>query len=326
MFDAKQVLPDNILARLTAIRVSDPGYAFRVAQERERRPLVGESGRLHILAADHPARGVTKVGDNALAMADRREYLARILRVLEAGGVDGVMATMDILEELLILDGIFREIGRSSPLARKLLIASLNRGGLAGSVWELDDPMTGPSPSSCVAWRLDGAKVLLRVSLDSADSLKTMLASAGAIRECNQVSLPMFLEPLPVVKSDSGWSVKKDATSIARLVGVASALGDSSRFLWLKLPYCKGFEQVARSTTLPILLLGGESAGDPAPFLMELESALGSGPNVLGALVGRNVLFPGSEDPLEMAKAVSAMIHHRVPADSMIPSFRLGRG
>jgi len=320
MFNASDLLPDAVMARLTATRIADPEYAFRAAQQRQRRDLLAPSGRLNILAADHPARGVIKVGNDPLAMADRRDYLARILRVLSEPGVDGVMATMDILEELLILDGILRDNGSASPLSQKLLIGSLNRGGLAGSAWELDDPVTGPSPATCAAWRLDGAKLLLRIAPEAPDSLKTMLASAHAICECNALRLPMFLEPLPVARSDSGWSVKKDPQSLARIAGVASALGDSSRYLWLKLPYCAGFETVARSTSLPILLLGGESAGNPAPFLTELASALRSGSNVRGALVGRNVLYPGDGDPLAMAHAVSGVVHQDWSVDRAIES------
>jgi len=121
-------------------------------------------------------------------------------------------------------------------LDNRLLIASLNRGGLVGSSWELDDPMTGATPASCHAWRLDGAKILLRVDETEPASLKTMLASAQAINECNALALPMFLEPLPVTKTDKGYVVVKTAVALARLAGVASALGDSSRYLWLKLP------------------------------------------------------------------------------------------
>jgi len=326
MFLAEDFLPGAVMARLTEIRVGDPEYAFRAAQERERRERIAPSGRLNILAADHPARGVTKVGENPLAMADRRDYLARILRVLSAEGVDGVMATMDVIEELLILDGILREDGRAPSLNRKLLIASLNRGGLAGSAWELDDPITGPLPATCAAWHLDGAKFLLRIASEEPDSLKTMLAAARAIRECNALRLPMFLEPLPAARTGSGWTVKKDRESLARIAGVASALGDSSRYLWLKLPYCAGFETVARSTSLPILLLGGESAGNPAPFLTELASALRSGPNVRGALVGRNVLYPGSGDPRAMARAVSGIVHQSWPVERAIQSLQTEAG
>jgi len=326
MFQAHELLSDAVMARLTEIRITDPEYALQAAAKRERRQLIAPAGRLNILAADHPARGVTKVGANPLAMADRRDYLARILRVLSASGVDGLMATMDIIEELLILDRILREDGAASPLSHKLLIGSLNRGGLAGSAWELDDPITGPSPATCADWHLDGAKLLLRIAAEEPDSLKTMLASAHAIRECNALRLPMFLEPLPVKRTDSGWSVQKDRESLARIAGVASALGDSSRYLWLKLPYCPGFETVARSTSLPILLLGGESAGNPAPFLNELASSLRCGPNVRGALVGRNVLYPGDEDPLAMARAVSGVVHQDWSVERAIESLRMDVG
>ena len=57
-----------------------------------------------------------------------------------------------------------------------------------------------------------------------------------------------------------------------------AALGDSARYLWLKLPYCENYELVANSTTLPILLLGGEPVGDATPFLRELAAGLKAGP------------------------------------------------
>lgn len=309
MFSSREFLPDVLLDRLTSTRVDDPEFSFRVATARIRRPQLAPTGKLNILAADHPARNVAQIGDDALAMADRRDYLARILRVLLSARVDGVMATMDILEDLLSVDGFLRAAGGAPLLDNKLLISSLNRGGLAGSSWELDDPMTGATPAVCQAWRLDGAKFLLRVDVKETASLRTILASVRAITECNALRLPVFLEPLPVVRSDKGYKVVKTAEALARLAGVASALGDSSRYLWLKLPYCDDYSTVARSTTLPILLLGGESAGDPAPFLRQLDSGMRAGANVRGALVGRNVLYPGTEDPLAMAEATGRIVH-----------------
>ena len=87
---------------------------------------------------------------------------------------------------------------------------------------------------------------------------------------------------------------------------------------------------MARATTLPILLLGGESAGDPSPFLRQLGSAMAAGPNVRGALVGRNVLYPGDEDPLAMAEAAGGIVHegwtrgHRLGIDGGKPRARHG--
>ena len=153
-----------------------------------------------------------------------------------------------------------------------------------------------------------------------------MLASTQAITEANELGLPTFLEPLPVTRSDKGVSVVKTRDALARIVGVASALGDSSNNLWLKLPHCDGYETVARATTLPILLLGGESAGDPTPFLRQLASALAAGPNVRGALVGRNVLYPGMEDPLAMAEAAGGIVHRGWTVQQALESMPASRG
>jgi hypothetical protein len=322
-FRPKDFLPASVLAQLTGIRVSDPDRSLRVAGARKRRARLTIDGKLNLLAADHPARRVLRVGDDPLAMADRHDYLARIVRVLQSDLVDGVLATMDILEDLLLLHDLSGKAGGPALLDDKVLVASLNRGGLLGAGWELDDPITGATPATCAAWGLDGAKMLLRLCDDDPGSLKTLLAAARAISELNALGLPMFLEPLPVVKSEQGFKVVKTGEALAKLAGVASALGDSSRYLWLKLPYCENYEMVTRATTLPILLLGGEAVGEATPFLREVAAGLAIGASVSGregrrllvtgpvrgALVGRNVLYPGAEDPLVVAEAVGGIVH-----------------
>lgn len=321
-FRADDFVSAASLAQLTDIRVNDPAYSYRAASSRERRRALTLDGKLNILAADHPARRVTGVGGDPLGMANRQDYLARIVRVLMGHAVDGVMATMDIIEDLLVLDELS---GRAGFLKDKLLIASLNRGGLAGSSWEMNDPMTGATPAACAEWKLDGAKILMRICDDEPDSLKTMVASAAAINELNRLHIPTFLEPLPVVKSEKAYKVIKTAEALAKIVGVASALGDSSHYLWLKLPYCEHYEVVARSTTLPILLLGGESVGDPTAFLREVAAGMSAGANVRGALVGRNVLYPGDDDPLAVAEAVGGIVHKGWSVEQAVESKARGR-
>jgi hypothetical protein len=303
---------------LTELRVSDPELPLRVARERKRREQLAPTGRLNILASDHPARRVTRVGDDPLRMADRHGYLARTLRVLQSDVVDGVLATMDIIEDLLVVHELLSRRGGPRFLDGKLLIASLNRAGLLGSSWEIDDPLSGPTPSSCVEWGLDGTKVLLRLCDSEPDSLKTLLATARAISQQNALRLPMFLESLPVEKVEGGYRVIKSAEELARTAGAAAALGDSSRYLWLKLPYCENYEMVARATTLPILLLGGEPVGDVRPFLRELAAGLKAGHNVRGALVGRNVLFPGGGDALAAAEAAGRIVHRGWTVDGAL--------
>jgi hypothetical protein len=326
MFRSEEFLPASVMARLTETRVQDPEYCWRAAQARHRRAKLAPEGKLNILAADHPARRATKVGNDPLAMANRRDLLARLLRVLMSPRVDGIMATMDLLEDLLAIDGFLRDAGGRPLLDDKVLLASLNRGGLAGASWEMDDPLTGPSPATCQAWKFDGTKLLLRIEDGDADSLKTILACVGAINEANALGLPTFLEPLPVTKAESGYTVVKSKEALAKIVGVASALGDTSRLMWLKLPYCESFEVVAGATTLPILILGGESAGDPTPFLRQLGSAMLAGPAVRGALVGRNVLYPGDDDPLAIGEAAGAIVHDGWAVDRALDSMAACRG
>ena len=324
-FLEREFLPASALAKITEVRVADPECTLRTARERKRRSKLTFDGKLNILAADHPARRVTKVGDDPIKMADRHGYLARILRVLQSDVIDGVMATMDVLEDLLILHHLILEADGPGLLDNKLLIASLNRGGLAGASWEMDDPITGASPALCASLNLDGGKLLMRLCDEETNSLNTMLYCSKAITEMNALGLPTFLEPLPVVKDNKNYKVIKTAEALAKIVGVASALGDSSHHLWLKLPYCENYSVVAGATTLPILLLGGESVGDATPLLREIAAGLAAGSNVRGALVGRNVLYPGAEDPLVVAQAAGSIIHDNSTVEHAMDAQSAGR-
>ena len=108
--------------------------AVAEAAARRRRPtsLLGPHGRLMMIAADHPARGALRAGDRALAMGDRADLLDRLCLALSRPGVNGVLGTPDMLEDLLLL----------GALDDKVVIGSMNRGGLAGTVFEIDDRFT----------------------------------------------------------------------------------------------------------------------------------------------------------------------------------------
>lgn len=317
-FDSEQFLPRSVVDRIVEVRIADPDCAFKASQRRKRRPSLAPTGRLNIIAADHTGRRATTVGDDLLKMANRRDLLARITRVLTADAADGLLATMDVLEELLILEHLIREAGGPSFLDGKLLIASFNRGGLAGTSWEFDDAWTGPDVPTCAAWNFDAAKALMRVLDDDPGSMKTISMCADAMRQLQERDVPMFLEPLPYERvAGGGARLLVEAEAIAKLVGVASALGNGSRRLWLKLPACARYEVVANSTTLPILILGGEIDGDRMGFFRQIADSLSAGANVRGTMIGRNVLYPPEGDPLAPALAVQAMVHEELPPESV---------
>ena len=93
-FQAAEVLPLALYERVIEIRVSDPNCSLREAQRRIRRPKLAPRSKLNIIAADHPARGVLSVSKEPIRMANRRDYLGRVLRVLSSDMIDGVMATI----------------------------------------------------------------------------------------------------------------------------------------------------------------------------------------------------------------------------------------
>ena len=308
-FNAADILPDSAYQAITDLRVCDPTAALWAGTERRRRAQLAPSGRLVLIAADHPARRVTAVGDAPLAMADRRDLLARIQAILREGLADGVMASMDVLEDLLLLHHMEMEAGGEGLLNDKVLVGSMNRGGLAATNWEMDDPVTGPSAEALARQGMDGGKLLLRLCPSDVGTLRTMEACAQAITELNFRRLACFLEPLAVRRSDGCFKVLRDATEMARAVGVAQALGDSSHGMWLKLPWCENFGVVARSTTLPILLLGGPGGQGVPPFAEQLRRALDGGANVRGVMVGRSLLYPDDADPVGAARTIYSQVH-----------------
>lgn len=307
-FQKENIITAKMFRRITDIRVDTPGYVREIANIRKRRNTFVRDGKMNIVAADHPARGSVSVGGETFAMADRHDLLARLVYTLQSKWVDGVLGSMDILEELLIIHDLMSEQGEGF-LDEKILITSLNRGGLPGAAWELDDPITGADAKTCIDYGIDAAKMLLRVDFSSKDSLKTLKYCAEGVREMNSRNLPIILEPLPVEKNQNGYRVIKEADPLVRLIGVTSALGDSSRNIWLKIPFTENFHKVAASTTLPIVLLGGDRNTELAGLLNNLRTALSAGHQVRGVIYGRNVLYPEKADSLQIAEEIGRIIH-----------------
>jgi hypothetical protein len=316
-FLKEKIIADDIYQKVTEIRVDNPESVVDIAQNRKCRKKVAPRGNLNIVAADHPARGSVSVGDDPFAMGDRHDLLARLVYVLQSDWMDGVLGSMDLLEELLVLHELMKENGRGF-LDDKVMIASLNRGGHPGSVWELHDPITGPNAATCRQMKLDGAKMLLRMKADSKDSLKTLMECVRGVSDMGSQKIPIFLEPLPVQEDGRSYSVIKDADLLTELVSVTSALGNTSRYTWLKLPFTNNFKKVVKATTLPIVILGGGKSSDIKEVLTDLDAALNSGQQVRGAMFGRNLLFPDSVDSRELSDAIGQLVHQEKDLEEVL--------
>lgn len=308
-FNRDEILSPNEFQKITEHRVHSPEFAEEVAKNRKRRTSFTIDGKVNIVAADHPARGSLAVGDEVFAMANRHDLLARLISTLKCETVDGVLASMDILEELLIVHGEMQK-NDEGFLDHKLLITSLNRGAIPGSVWELNDPITAANSETCIRFGIDAAKMLLRVDMTSDDTLKTILACADGVRDMNRHNLPVFLEPLPVKRADNLYQVIKKADDLIPLLTLTAALGDYSRNIWLKIPFVEEFDRVTDSTTLPVVILGGDRNGENG-MLESVKRAMQSGHQVRGAMLGRNVLYPEQGTPVSVAEAVGNIIHKK---------------
>ncbi|MHA1368723.1 MAG: Cgl0159 family (beta/alpha)8-fold protein, partial [Promethearchaeota archaeon] len=271
----------------------------------------------------------TQVGDDPYLMGDRQQYLGRILRALLAPHVDGIMTTPDIMDDLFIINHYLEENGIDGILDNKVLIGCTNRGGLSGSMYEMDDRITAYTVSEIKELGLDGAKMMFRLDLktpQSRYSQYTVERCANMIRECNKIGLPAFIEPLSVELTNDGYVTKLDHNELIKTIGVATALGGSSKNIWLKIPYVNNFEMVARSTSCPVLMLGGASTGNPTDIIEAFEKGLGAGNNVRGAMVGRNLLYPGFDDPYATSAAVGRIVHGLDSAEEAVKFLASHRG
>jgi hypothetical protein len=281
------VITDAEWRALLELRATDPG-AVATAYAARRRPakVVSDRGTLFLVAADHPARGSLATGGDAMAMADRRSLLARLVEALHHPDVDGVLGTPDIIEELLLL----------GALEDKVVIGSMNRGGLDGATWTMDDRFTGYDAASIEACGLEGGKMLLRIDDTDAGTASTIEACANAVSELAELGLVAMVEPLPYERDQDGTLfLRKDAPALSRAVTIASGLGTTSAYTWLKMPSCDDYETVFGSTTLPCVVLGGVPSSDPAADLASWGKTL-SHPAVRGLVVGRSLLYPPDGD------------------------------
>jgi hypothetical protein len=277
---------DDDLHRLIRIRATEPAAIAEAARKRQRpASLLGEHGRLMMIAADHPARAALGVGDRPFAMADRADLLDRLCLALSRPGVNGVLGTPDIIEDLLLL----------GALDGLVVFGSMNRGGIAGSVFELDDRFTSYDASSLAAMGAQGGKMLLRIDPHDPATVSTVESCGAAVSSLADAGLVAMIEPFWSRRVGGKVTNELTAAAMTRAVTVAAGVGNTSAYTWLKVPVVPDMAQVMAATTLPAVILGGEVSGDPDAAFEAWRSALAL-PTVQGLVVGRALLYPPDDD------------------------------
>ena len=290
------------VAGLTELRAAHPEGIAKAWASRRRRDLLRSDGRLLLVAADHPARGALGVRDDPWAMASRHDLLERLVTAVSRPGVDGVLGTPDILDDLLLL----------GALEDKVVIGSMNRGGLQGASFELDDRFTAYRAEDIEACGLDGGKTLTRICYDDPGTVATLEATAAAVNELAARGLMAMIEPFLSERREGRVVNLLDPDSTIRSIHIAAGLGGSSAHTWLKLPVVDELERVMDATTLPTLLLGGDPKGDPEDTYASWGQALAL-PPVRGLVVGRALLYPPDGDVAAAVDVAGELVHGARP-------------
>ncbi|GGH48532.1 class I fructose-bisphosphate aldolase [Microbacterium album] len=289
--------------RLRDIRAHEPNRIGEMHAARRRRDVLQGDGRLFIVAADHPARGALAVGSDPTAMADRYVLLERLAVALRHPGVDGVLGTPDIIDDLAAL----------GLLDDKIVVGSMNRGGLRGASFEMDDRYTAYDVPTMVAQGIDFAKTLVRVNLEDAGTAATLQATADAVTHAAAAGLPIMLEPFMSRWKDGRLVNDLSTDAVVLSIAIAAGLGADSSYTWMKLPVVDDMERVMAATTMPTLLLGGDAGADPDETFAAWEGALAL-PGVRGLTVGRTLLYPPDGDVAGAIDTAARLVHGDIPA------------
>jgi len=292
-------ITDETWTRLLRERAKRPNDFVEALTGRRRRALMGADRRLLIVAADHTARAIVAAGDQPFALANRRDLLDRLVRILRHPQVDGLLASADIVEELAWL----------GALEEKLVFGTMNRGGYLGAKWGLDDRMTAYDAEHVARLGLDGGKVLLRIEHTDRGVATTLVDVVAQMRLLEERGLVCIVEPLPYVVDSTGLpTLDRSTDRLDKIVSIAAGLGANSMLTWLKLPAWTSAITLGGATTMPILLLGGDPGENLDVTLREWENAL-QVPNVIGLVAGRPLLFPHERSVEDMTERAVRLVH-----------------
>jgi DhnA family fructose-bisphosphate aldolase class Ia len=237
-----------------------------------------------VLAADHRARGVVTVEDYDAYLRAARAALAHC---------DGLLASLRPLTDLVA----------AGAVAASASYLSLNRTGLAGSAFELDDRLV-TSVRRAVAVGCGGVKVMVRIDLEDPHTAGGLELVGRVLDEAHGAGLDAMVEVLP-------WRAGAVLSDTDAVVRAAAVVGDMGAPV-LKLPppdeppgaaRVKALSRIVRSVGAPVLFLGGAPAPDRELVALAHDAMEGGG---AGLAVGRGVLQ--HPDPAAMAAALAAVV------------------
>ena len=167
---------------------------------------------------------------------------------------------------------------------------------------------------------LDAACVVVNLLLlpKQPELFHACIRNVSALRAaCEQVGMPLMVEPLAMKAGESGYGVDGDADTIVTLVRQAVELGADV----IKADPTDDLDDYARvlevAGAVPLLVRGGGRATDEE-ILRRTETVLRLGAS--GIVYGRNVIQHAR--PAAMTRALMAVVHDGASADAALESLR----
>jgi DhnA family fructose-bisphosphate aldolase class Ia len=243
-----------------------------------------------ILAADHRARAV-------LTTENWAEFFGSLAQALPS--CDGILATAQPLSGLAAA-------GHLTAAHRTYL--SINRTGLAGSVFELDDRLVASVPRAAAdGW--SGVKHMTRIDMEDPMTASALELLGQVLEQSCAAGLEALIEPLVW----DGGRIRRDPDAIVLASVIAHDMGAPV----IKVPVpavAPGAERqravarVVASVSVPVLFLGGpRTAAGRAPVLDEVRDVMEGGG--AGMAMGRTIYQ--DPDPAEAAGLVHDLVHGR---------------
>jgi DhnA family fructose-bisphosphate aldolase class Ia len=243
-----------------------------------------------ILAADHRARAV-------LTTENWSEFFGSLAQALPS--CDGILATAQPLAGLAAA-------GHISPLHRTYL--SINRTGLAGSTFELDDRLVASVPRAASdGWT--GVKHMTRIDFEDPVTASALELLGQVLEQSRHEGLEALIEPLL-------WQegrIRRDTDAVVLAAVIAHDLGAPI----IKVPVPAGapgterqlaVARVVASVGVPVLFLGGPRTHEGRTRVLDEVRDVMEGGGA-GMAMGRTLYQ--DPDPADMAGLVGALVHGR---------------
>ncbi len=241
-----------------------------------------------VLAADHRARGVMTIERYA-------DYLAALAAALPH--CDGILATAQPLDDLA-------RLGHLRPGHRTYL--SLNRTGLAGTVFELDDRLVASVARAAIdGW--SGIKLMTRIDATDPGGAAALELLGQVLEDARAVHLEAMIEPL-------WWRDGRMSRLTSDIVSAAVIAHDLGAPL-LKVPVpeepagpdrIRAVGRVVASVGAPVLFLGGPHRRTTGDGVVEEARDVMAGGGA-GLAIGRAILQEAS--PTAAAQELAEVVH-----------------